>query len=127
VGTDDIVDSILTASSVACFLLSIIVACRKLPLFDRFFPLPLQVLFWFLFMCPLTHGFPSEMFQGMILAFVWSALALMNSYGLYRAPMPAVRAFAVLQFLQAVCSVFLVALGYVSACWRYYGHIVWNP
>ena len=125
--SDDIVGWLLIIFSVVCFLLSVVVACRKLPPIDRIFPFPWQIIFWVLFILPFTHGFPSEAFREMIFAFVWSLLALINSYRLYCVPMAAVRIFAFLQFIQSVCLLFLTVLGYVSACWRYYGHIVWNP
>jgi hypothetical protein len=123
---EDTIAWVLIVSSIACFLLSIVVACRKLPGIDRIFPFTWQIIFW-IPAFSLTHGFPTEMFREMIFAFVWAFLALINSYRLYRVPMMAVRVFAFLQFIQAVSGLLLAMLAYISACWRYYGHIVWNP
>ena len=123
---EDAIDWLLIVSSILCFFLSIIVACRKIPVIDRIFPLTWQIIFWVPGIS-LTHGFPAEMFRELIFTFVWSSLALINSYKLYQVPMMAVRVFAFLQFIQSVCALLLTVLSYISACWRYYGHIVWNP
>lgn len=117
----------LIVSCVVCLLLSIVVARRKLPLIDRIFPFIWQIILFAHFLFSFTHGFPSEEFRGMIFASIWSVLAWISSYRLYRISMTAVRVFAFFQFIQSLCILFLAVLGYISACWRYYGQIIWNP
>jgi hypothetical protein len=63
----------------------------------------------------------------LIFALFWSALALISSYGLYRQPKTVVKILAFFQFFQSLCALYLSVLDYVSACWRYYGHVNWNP
>jgi hypothetical protein len=90
------------------------------------FPFGWQILFGMMFFA-YTHGFPSEMFSGFMFAIFWSFFALIGSYRLYRYPMIAMKILAFCQFMESVCALYLTGLEYISACWRFYGHIVWNP
>jgi hypothetical protein len=122
--TDDFVDRVLTVSSVACFLFSVVIACRKLPPVDRFFPVFWQIVLGVIFFLPFTHGFPAEEFRILIFTTLWSIPALVVSYRLYGIPARLTQVFAFLQFVETVCVFLQSALHYISACWRYYGHIV---
>jgi len=113
--------------SVICFLLSFVIVCRKLPVIDRISPMSLQLAFCYLFILSFTHGFPREEFNGMIFALAWALFANINAYRIYRTSMPLTRLFALLEFVQSACTLWLTVLGYISACWRYYGRLVWNP
>lgn len=126
-GSGDIVVWIMLAVSIACFFLSIIIACRKLSPIYRVFPVILQISFWVLAIFPMTHGFPSEAFRLMVFSLIWSVVASILGYKLYWVSMRVTRIYSLLQFIQTTCIILLSGLGYVSSCWNHYGHIVWNP
>ncbi len=124
--SEDIVDCLVLISYTASFLLSLIVAFRKLPRIHRIFPIVWQIAFLVTFI-PMLHGFPREWFFVLVITFIWSVAALISSYFLYRQSVMPAKILAFFQFIQSVSAVLITAVGYIGACWRYYGHVVWNP
>jgi hypothetical protein len=125
--TDDIAGFIV----MLCFLVSLVLSLwnvrQKLPFVDRFFPAILQAFILVVSLIPSLHGHPRELFVPMILIFIWSVFAIASSYRLYHIRVGTFRVLGVSQFVESVGIVFGTMLGYVRACYLYYGHLVWNP
>ena len=103
---------------VICFLISITLSIRaafmKLPFFDRFSPVILQIFIAGISVLPLLHGSPHEWFSVMIVVFCWSLLAFISSYRLYRLPIRTLKILAFSQFTGTVGSLLLALLNYVN-------------
>lgn len=82
----DLVVLIVVVCFFVSFALSIRTACLKLPFFDRFSPIILQIIIAVITLLPVMHGSPGEWFGVMILIFWWSLFAFVSAYRLYRHP-----------------------------------------
>jgi hypothetical protein len=79
------------------------------------------------FIYSFNHGFPGELFKILVIGTIWLVVALIVSSRLLKTSCWPAKIFAWSQIIQGAGGFVLDLLGYTSSCWRYYGHIVWNP